>query len=222
MGIITSQAYFISPPVVTNGLIFYPDAGNKASYPGSGTSWNSQIGSNTGTLINNPTYSTAVGGNLYFDPSLNQYVNLTGISLGTVHSVELWFNPSITNSGRWIGASESTTYYFDVNGTDLTMVVGGISNTVSNSTIQIGNWNHVALTRNNTEYTVYVNGILIANQTEVAWDGLNFTLTNLGANQINGSYAQGYLSSAKAYNRVLSIEEVLQNYNAHKARFGLM
>lgn len=221
MGIIAKQSYFISPPVVLDGLVFYPDAGNKTSYPGSGTSWNSQIESNTGTLINSPTYSTTVGGNLYFDASLSQYVNFIGLSLGTIHSVELWFKPTITNSGRWIGASESSTYYFDINGSNITIVLGGISNTITNSTIQIGNWNHVALARNNTDYTLYVNGILIISQTEPTWNGLNFTLTNIGANQINGFYAQGYVSSVKAYNRTLLTQEIIQNYNAHKARFGL-
>ena len=27
------------PPIVTDGLVFYVDAANKQSYPGSGTTW---------------------------------------------------------------------------------------------------------------------------------------------------------------------------------------
>jgi len=37
----------------------------------------------------------------------------------------------------------------------------------------------------------------------------------------NNSYFNGRIAIVQAYNRKLSDAEVLQNYNAHKSRFGL-
>ncbi len=36
--------------VVTDGLVFYVDAGNTKSYPGSGTTWTDLVGSANGTF----------------------------------------------------------------------------------------------------------------------------------------------------------------------------
>ena len=52
--------------VVTDGLVFYVDAGNGNSYPGSGTTWSDLVGGNDGTLTNGPTYTTSgTGGSGY-------------------------------------------------------------------------------------------------------------------------------------------------------------
>lgn len=220
MGIRAVQAYFISPPVVTNGLVFYVNAADTISYSG-GTAWRDLIGSNTGTLINSPTFNTLVGGNLQFN-GIDEYVSFSGVSLGTVHSVEIWINPSNTNDARWIGATEYDTHYLGLNGSDLTIRVNVVTATVSNAPIQVGAWNHIVITRNDTEYSVYVNSALIASQTESLWSGYTFTLNNIGVNLPYGFYGQGFIGSVKGYNRVLSNQEVLQNYNAHKAKFGLL
>ena len=55
--------------VVTDGLVFYADAGNEDSYAGSGTTWNDMISGNVGTLYNGPTFDSANGGSIDFDGS---------------------------------------------------------------------------------------------------------------------------------------------------------
>jgi hypothetical protein len=48
----------IGEPIVTNGLVLLLDAGNPASYPGSGTTWTDLSGfGNNGTLVNGVGYS---------------------------------------------------------------------------------------------------------------------------------------------------------------------
>lgn len=64
-------------PIVTDGLVFYVDAGNSKSYDGvsGGTTWTDLVGSNNGTLTNmdtNPAsggyvYDSANGGSIVFD-----------------------------------------------------------------------------------------------------------------------------------------------------------
>jgi hypothetical protein len=51
--------------IVTDGLIFRVDAGDSASYPGTGTTWTDVINGNNGTILNGTAYNSAEGG--YFD-----------------------------------------------------------------------------------------------------------------------------------------------------------
>ena len=56
-----------TPTLITQGLVFQVDAGNSASYAGSGTTWNDLSGSNQGTLTNGPLFSAGNGGSIVFD-----------------------------------------------------------------------------------------------------------------------------------------------------------
>jgi 7,8-dihydro-6-hydroxymethylpterin-pyrophosphokinase len=50
----------------------------------------------------------------------------------------------------------------------------------------------------------------------------NIQITNvLNARPLEGYYNSGFVSSTLIYNRALTPQEVLQNYNATKRRFGL-
>ncbi len=69
------MAFFYSPNVVTDGLVFAVDAANKKSYPGSGTTWTDLAGSNNGALTNGPTFDSGNNGNIVFDGS-NDYVEV--------------------------------------------------------------------------------------------------------------------------------------------------
>ena len=61
------------------------DAGNPASYPGAGgySTWTDTVGSMTFTLVNGPTYNSANGGYIQFDPGSGQYA-ASPTNLGTL------------------------------------------------------------------------------------------------------------------------------------------
>ena len=82
------------------------DAANRASYPRTGVTWFDTIGTNNGTLVNNPTFSSDGGGSIVFDGNddrvdINVSGNtLTGLTYGTL---SIWFKipsstPNITNN----------------------------------------------------------------------------------------------------------------------------
>jgi hypothetical protein len=82
--------------IVTNGLILNIDAGNMASYPGTGTAWTDLSGlNNTVTLVNGTTYSSANGGTMVFD-GVNDYgvgAYNSNLDLSTNNfTLEGWFN----------------------------------------------------------------------------------------------------------------------------------
>ncbi len=64
-----------APSIVLDGLKLYLDAGNAASYAGTGTTWTDLSGNgHNGTLTNGPTYNSANGGSIVFDGT-NDYAN---------------------------------------------------------------------------------------------------------------------------------------------------
>ena len=55
----------ITTPIITDGLVFNMDAANRASYPRIGTTWFDTIGTNNGTLTNNPLFVEFLKGAVY-------------------------------------------------------------------------------------------------------------------------------------------------------------
>lgn len=89
-------------PIVTDGLVFYVDAGNDNSYPGSGTTWSDLVGGNNGTLTNGPTYSSDNGGGIALDGSNDRVVYQFSDNLNPqptdAFSVFVWFKDLVGNS----------------------------------------------------------------------------------------------------------------------------
>ena len=226
-----------SPKIVSDGLVLAFDAGNTKSYPGSGTSWTDLIGrSQVGTLTNGPTYSSSNGGSIAFD-GVNDFVNFgtsyTGLDLVS-KSIQCWINktsdgsygifdkdfdngaPNYGGWGLWIQSNNKLWWW---NHANLDLFDDG-STTVSNST-----WTNVAVTYNYATFTAnfYINGVLNSTKTntnivEKASTGQNM---QIGAIRGNTANFPGSISFVKAYNRVLTAAEILQNFQALRKRYGV-
>jgi hypothetical protein len=220
--------------IVTNGLVLNLDAANPRSYPQpyNGTVWADLSGNgNNGTLVNGPLYNAANGGNIVFD-GINDYVNLGQPSLLTFnntssYSLSFWINkkPPFKNYDELISngyiATQRLHFLIDSAGRlyrwDSFFTTGIILNvwtnivyTFSSSGSNIG-----------TE-TFFING----NQTETrtgTMPGWNIGNIWIGYHSyVGGSWPfNGNIAQTSIYNRALSPQEVLQNYNATRARFGV-
>jgi hypothetical protein len=86
------------------------------------------------------------------------------------------------------------------------------------------NWYHVvgSFTRNNFS-RVYINGVLASSTDSTPLNGHTLTSGNSNAqiSKINNFYSGCRIAIARIYNRPLSAQEVLQNYNATRNRFAL-
>ena len=74
-----------SPKIVTDNLVFFLDAGNTKSYPGTGTAWTDMSGSGNTTTLSGATYNSDNSGNILFDGS-NDYATFnpgSDIAFGT-------------------------------------------------------------------------------------------------------------------------------------------
>lgn len=98
---------------------------------------------------------------------------------------------------------------------------------LSNTNIIIGSWFYASVVRSGNTLTTYINGISLGSSS-FSTPSVNTQVTSnlriaIGSNigsQYTGN-ADCNVSVVRMYNRALSAEEVLQNYNATKKRFGL-
>lgn len=233
--------YKNTPPIITSGLSFYVDAANKNSYIGSGTNWNDLSGNNnSGSLINGPLYSTDKGGSISFD-GVNDYAT-TNITIppfmttqNSVFSVMGWIYAGTTITGSIWCCGDDTLYQNMglgiVAGTsNLGVIVNSYASNLLNSglSVNLNAWNFVGLICQGTatKYCVLNKSELVS-----AGNSNNFTIENprhdLGMSRYYGSphgasYFNGKIAIWSAYNRSLSSQEILQNYNATKRRFGII
>jgi hypothetical protein len=94
-----------------------------------------------------------------------------------------------------------------------------------NQIFQTGSWNHIVFTINNSTGSFYINGV--QKGPEKIFSNLNLYHTGSSTtgtvlfNVVPPSPRPFEIGTLRLYNRALSAQEVLQNYNALKSRFNL-
>jgi hypothetical protein len=225
--------YKNTPPVVTNGLVLYWDGANTQSYTSGSLNWNdiSKNGYN-GLLIGSSSFSS-FGGGSYQSGHPTARITSSLQTLPSSSTFEFWINRYINaNTYNMIGGMYLPYFSFFTNGTLLfsNRIGGAQQNTVTTSTFQNNTWYQVAFiteytsSNNTTTANIYVNGTL---SRSVNYSGSQqspsdqkFTVGSWQSN-ITEFPLSGSIALTKVYNRALSAQEVLQNYNALKGRFGL-
>jgi len=233
------------PYIVMDGLILNLDAGITQSYPGSGTVWTDINGlgpKNNGTLINGPTFSSGNGGYFNFD-YVNDYVTVSDMENYEYTSgitVAVWhYNGGGT--GKYRGVVTNGTTNDRVGGFDLRYgrenYFGGSNNgtrlgwriTTNNGArslsinSDLNEWHYYIGTYDNNKVRVYKDGTLFDGPTTSLGGQLKTKTasTTVGLSPGTSEYLDGKLAVVQIYNRALSADEILQNYNATKGRFGL-
>ena len=230
--------------IVTDGLVLALNAADKNSYPGSGTTWTDLSGnSNTGTLTNGPTYSSVDGGTIVFDGT-NDNILITNPSTirNQNFTVSVWINPEIQNAAiisivdfdhgvtqGWVMQSEDAItnryYYFAWHdGSTFQPIGGGGFGAGKGIQITTSVWQNITYCKNGTTLIGYKNGSQMYTGTASNGNVSYFTNRNLqisGCVSIASRNFKGNIPNTLIYNRALSSQEVLQNYNAQKSRFGL-
>ena len=236
------------PNIITDGLVLYLDAANRQSYVSGSTTWTDiSRGGMNGTLVNGPTFSTSSGGSIVFD-GVNDLVNTSVATQGitafstdvvfrttTTYDTSQYYNcPSICGtaqgsgiSGDWLVAVKNG---FLVSYDELT---GGSNNINLNAYVSDDKWYYLQATKTTSGIvTYYLNGVQILQLSgrTSALRTTSLTSTIYGTNWMVGSAFwidaayrnfQGQIALNRFYNRALSANEVLQNYNTTKTRYGL-
>jgi hypothetical protein len=225
------MARFVGPRIVTSELVLCLDAANTKSYPGSGTTWTDLSGNQiNGTLTNGPTFSSANGGSIVFNGT-NNYVNCGTYQFNTTQgSICCWFKPTtnITASvtKRLWGSNDNFEARWDDSSGALTIDLGVTQSVITAQTSWLNTtWYNLVVTWNSSITTsrVYIQGTLNVTGTT----GSSATLTALtgsffiATSSFNLQYLDASIAHFTAYNRALSADEVAQNFNALRGRYGV-
>ena len=220
------------PKVVTNGLVLALDAADKNSYPGTGTTWRDLSGNtNTGTLTNGPTFSGANLGTIVFD-GVDDYVSISNNSNfnnGNNITVEAWVlctnwssytHPMIVAKGinvEWI--------LWKSNDTGVVGKLGwrGLGTAYTTTSLPNNTWVQCVGSVGSAGQKVYLNGVLESTVGNTTFTSGNVNVT-IAAGLVTGSPSNllgANVAITRIYNIQLTDNQVLQNYNATKPRFGL-
>ena len=194
----------------------------------SGTTWTDLSTNGNNGTISGATHTSGADGYFSFDGS-NDTVNFE-YDLRSNWTYECWVNKDSKDGfdflGQGVTSSRSGLHIimyndrlrFGMYGND-TDAVGLYSNTST------GVWYHYAFTYNHSTFLkeIYRNGVQLTGtpvQTQTSYIGTG-TVRIGGSYSSGGSVADGKISSATLYNRVLTAAEVAQNFNALRGRYGI-
>jgi len=220
------------PKIATDGLVLCLDANNSKSYPGSGTDWFDLTGHEDFTINGAYTYSSGPA-----------RINLNGVRVdndsgssppsawqGTTDcTIDLWYRMQSMH-----GSCCPTIFgrydfrFFQIGNNMYTMIAfhdgsGGrqYQHPSYNMASEPGGttaWHHIVGMRRNNRYIIWIDGTEKYNNsygTGLDLYGANNQDWDVGATSHNADY-----SVARIWNRGLSDAEILQNFDAHRERFG--
>jgi hypothetical protein len=229
------------PSIVKDGLVFYVDAANPESYVSGSTTTDSLVGGISCSLINDINFSTDNQGNWVFD-GIDDYIEVLANGNGSIfaiqdYTLDMWFKSDfngtydvlwsydyITHTNPFYsqhlrintvtpGVNGNIAYAWNINGTTFDSMGAGAITT---------GWQNCSVTKSPVETKIYLNGILKNTKTYTSHTVSYYNQEIwIGKSNFANGIAKGNFSSVKFYNRVLTDNQVLQNYNALKGRFGL-
>jgi len=195
------------------------------------TNWFDQSGNAiNGTLVGSPTYSSANNGNLVFDGTNNWVSN---ISLSTLSggssplTMEIAHNAG-TYPGSWrsimdiedsVSSKNISLRRADVN-TFTADYYDGTTDIQITYTGSAGIWRIATIVFDGTNMVFYMDGVLVGSS------AISLSLTTPPTVHIARAYSDDRptnvtLSNIKVYNKALTADQVLQNFNATRGRYGI-
>jgi hypothetical protein len=216
-------------------LVLYLDAANPKSYPRTGTGWSDLSGrENNGTLTNGPSFNSLNNGSIVFD-GLDDLVTVntsSSIEITSKITISLWMNISSTTTGAVIskGPSGNDYDYMIYLTTSGTVIQFYKKNSSAQSASYGFTTTYVNTWRN---YCITLDSAISGTNSFFYEDGILKTSANLGTSGIRTSselfrigqgwstYRAGNIACVKLYNVALNSNQVLQNFNALRGRFGI-
>ena len=228
--------------IVRNGLVLHLDAANIKSYPGSGTSWFDISGRGNNGTLSSVTYDST--GCMVLDASSDNVLiaHSTTFNFSSTFTVSVWlrvnsFNtssiynvlskkPSFNNTQKGWSCQYDyrTTGVMQYRNNDGTVLNDSTpTSTVDNTLLlnQTTTWVNTVWTINGSTVTYYINGV--SKLTNTAAYTNTDTTSDIYIGKTVGSIGDPglimNLSQVAVYNRVLSIQEVQQNFSALRGRY---
>ena len=236
---ITNSKVNYGPKLTVDGLILYLDAANTDCFISGNTTCNNLTTNGLVTGANGtpgsgahtpnpdyfPTYSSSYGGVFNFSGGKGMNCD-ENLGLRTTTSLCMWvyknssetqyFTDARNNGGQWF-LSNYTEY--NITYTNILVYNYGGTYNASNSDF-LNKWIFVVVTSDNTGSNLYLDSeLIVGGSPSVDEDfGINF---RIGTRYTTSGAWTGYMGPIYAYDRVLDLSEIKQNFNSQKSRFGL-
>lgn len=233
------------PNVVTSGLTYLFDGGFCASYPTAGTVWYDLSGNGfDGSLVNGPTYSA---GTLNFD-GVDDYMTIpNGITLSGANTMLFTIYGNYQNyylgvfersSAKGAGLStviprngwnqvgyiwDGSASKFVINGTTYNANTGAgfpYDNALFRPLFWAGNFSYFG--SNSSPNLSFHLQNTSGGITGFLWSGFTYKAFNITATAGNRRYFSGNTANIAIYNRALTTDEVIQNYEAFMNPYGTL
>ena len=190
-------------PIVTDGLVLHLDAANLDSYPRSGTTWNDLSGNGFNFTIDNSGFTHNTGG--WFDMANGGITYADNITDSTTCTLVFWMRTTDTQALFWaktaaapyLGAYSAGNKFYNSGFGSPTLFMNTVSKANLYDFIRTGEW-------------------IMIEFKSVDMSSIDYNNFNQYS---NFSFGDGDISIIKIYDRNLTTEESLQNYNSMKDRF---
>ena len=190
-------------PIVQDGLVLHLDAANLDSYPRSGTTWNDLSGNGFNFTIDGSGFTYNTDG--WFDMANGGITNADNITDATTCTFVFWIRTTDEQACFWqkigttpyLGAYQAGNKFYNSGFGSPTLFMNVVSKANLYDFIRTGEW--------------------------IMVEFKSVDMSNIDYNQFNQyssfTFGNGGISIIKIYNRNLTTEESLQNYNSLKDRF---
>ena len=214
-----------NPNIVRDGLVYYIDAANTRSYSGSGNTAYGLIGGIGGTLVNGVGFSSVNAGYFSLDGT-NDYIDFGTVPANTTgtSTVACWVKTTSSTTGLPLAFDSYGGIYINrfTTGKISAFFDGSTGNNtsadVSIRSVNDGNWHYLSATTNGSTCSMYIDGALDKTYSETPSFGTSI-YNSIGGQADGFNFINCFVSLAHIYNRALSAQEILQNYNATKKRY---
>lgn len=224
------------PDIIENGLVLYLDAADNSSYISGSSTWYDISGnSNNGTLTNGPTFNSNNKGAIVFDGVDDYTLVSNGMnSLAGTNTVTFsaWiYRTSAQN--YWAGVisnkvnvAEGICLLVDPNSKIFWQYDGGVSGVYAiygGAALSTNIWYNIVGVYDSVGLKTYLNGALNDSASDAGKSISSSGNMDIFVGSQNGpsNYFPGRISNVQIYNRALSSNEILQNYNSIKGRYNL-
>jgi len=199
-------------------------AGTRGTTVATGGGWKDLVGSNSGELVNGVRESTDSGGSLLFDGTDDYAETSSGMfNCNSNFTFNSWVNADVSDTYRTIISKRTAgSIQIRFNSSNQVQIVdNNVVNvgTFTGFTASASTWYNICVVRILNTYTLYVNGTSVSSFTNA--NTYTYDADTVGENASGSERWDGKISVISAYNRALSAEEIKQNFNAARGRFGI-
>ena len=211
-----------------NEVVFAIDAGSSRSYSGSG---NTIVGLKSGSSFTKTTASFSGSGatSAYVFSGSGSILSSdnTGISAAVSRTLTCWvkFSSKAIQCVMSIGANGANTGYSLETSSTVWLFGYGNSGTASTITYDANQWYHVALVGTFVSGTtlsssLYINGVLRQTNSNASINTTN-SVFRIGNNPSGTVFLNGSVSQAKIYRKALSSNDISENFDDYRSRYGV-